>query len=70
MGQSEVKQAATCVGRGASRAEYRVLYVTHALDQRRRRLVVLPNPLDPKHSRFYRFYRFPGTGLRCSFTPD
>ncbi len=66
LGDSEVKRARACTGRGRTKEEYQVLFVSHVLDSRRRRLDVLPNPLDPA---FQTFYRFPGAGLRCLFQP-
>lgn len=66
LGDSEVKRARACTGRGRAKEEYRVIFVSYVLDSRRRRLDVLPNPLDPDNRAFY---RFPGSGLRCSFEP-
>lgn len=65
LGESEVVRARDCARSG--RFEYRVLFITEALDTARQRLHVLPNPMDPKHQRFY---RFPGAGLKCTFRLD
>lgn len=66
LGNSQVKFARACVGRGSGNKEFRVLFVTHVLDSRKRRVDWLPNPMDPK---FRDYYRFPGSGLTCAFRP-
>jgi len=66
LGDSQVKFARACVGRGSGTKAFRVLFVSNVLDSRKRRVDWLPNPMDPK---FRDFYRFPGSGLTCAFRP-
>jgi hypothetical protein len=62
LGESEVGAARDCVR--SARYEYRVLFISEALDSERRSLFVLPNPMDPANASFF---RFPGSGLTCTF---
>ena len=64
LGESEVRFARQCLEWGSGNSEYRILFVSYALDSRKRRVDMLPNPLDSQ-SRAY--FRFPGSGLRCAF---
>lgn len=64
LGESEVTKAADCARR--RRDDYRILFVTQAMDAGARKLYVLRNPMDPKYQRLY---RFPGAGLVCTFNP-
>lgn len=65
LGESEVVRARDCAR--SSRYEYRVLFITEVLEPNRQQLHVLPNPMDPTHSRLF---RFPGSGLTCTFRID
>lgn len=62
LSEREVGVARDCVR--SSRRQYRVLFITDALDAERRSLFVLPNPMDPTNQQFF---RFPGAGLTCTF---
>lgn len=65
LSEREVGVARDCVR--SSRYQYRVLFITEALDAERRSLFVLPNPMDPTNAPFF---RFPGSGLTCTFKLD
>jgi hypothetical protein len=62
LGESEVSKAADCAR--TRRDDYRIIFITQALNAGARELHVLRNPLDPRNQRFY---RFPGAGLTCTF---
>ena len=62
LGESEVTKAADCARR--RRDDYRIIFITNALNSDGRELYVLRNPMDPKYQPFY---RFPGAGLVCTF---
>lgn len=62
LGESEVGAARDHAG--SSRNAYWILFVVNALDADRRGLFVLPNPMDPANQAFF---RFPGSGLTCTF---
>ncbi len=62
LGESEVRKAAECARRRHD--DYRVLFITNALDAQARQMHVLRNPLDPKNETLY---AFPGAGLLCTF---
>lgn len=64
MGESEVGAARDSAG--SNRLEYRIVFITEALDAERASLFVLPNPMDPAYRQFF---AFPGTGLMCTFRP-
>jgi len=65
LSEREVGVARDCVR--SSRYQYRVLFITEALDAKRRSFFVLPNPMDPTNAPFF---RFPGSGLTCTFKLD
>jgi hypothetical protein len=65
LSEREVGVARDCVR--SSRYQYRVLFITDALDAERRALFVLPNPMDAANQSFF---RFPGSGLTCTFKLD
>jgi len=65
LGESEVGKARDCTR--SSRFDYRILFVTQVLDAERRAFFVLPNPMDPANQSFF---RFPGSGLTCTFKFD
>ncbi|MEJ7656581.1 MAG: ATP-binding protein [Thermoleophilaceae bacterium] len=62
LGESQVAKAADCARR--RRDDYRIIFIANALNAAARELLILRNPMDPQHQRFY---RFPGAGLVCSF---
>jgi hypothetical protein len=62
LGESQVVAARDCVR--SARYEYRVLFICEALSAARRALFPLPNPMDPANASFF---RFPGSGLTCTF---
>jgi hypothetical protein len=62
LGESEVGAARDHAG--SSRRAYWILFIVNALDADRRGLFVLPNPMDPANQAFF---RFPGSGLTCTF---
>jgi hypothetical protein len=62
LSEREVGVARDCVR--SSRFQYRVLFITEALDAERRSLFVIPNPMDPSNAAYF---RFPGSGLTCTF---
>lgn len=65
LSEREVGVARDCVR--SSRYQYRVLFITDAMDADRRSLFVIPNPMDPRNAPFF---RFPGSGLTCTFKLD
>jgi hypothetical protein len=61
LGESEVRKASECARRAD---DYRVIFITHALNAEARRIHLLPNPMDPANAPYY---GFPGSGLVCTF---
>ncbi|GHH42180.1 sacsin N-terminal ATP-binding-like domain-containing protein [Lentzea cavernae] len=60
LGESEVRRA----GDLAPYEQYLIVFVTHVLDPARRRIHVLPNPLEPGGMRYY---RVAGRSMRLQF---
>lgn len=65
LGESEVGKARDCTR--SDRFDYRIIFIMDALDADRRRLFLLPNPMDPANRDYF---RFPGSGLTCAFRLD
>jgi hypothetical protein len=65
LGESEVGKARDCTR--SDRFDYRIVFITDALDADRRQLFRLPNPMDPANRDYF---RFPGSGLICAFRLD
>lgn len=65
LGESEVGKARDCTR--SDRIDYRIVFITDALDADRRQLSLLPNPMDPANRDYF---RFPGSGLTCTFRLD
>jgi hypothetical protein len=65
LGESEVGKARDCTR--SARFDYRIVFITDALDADRRQLFLLPNPMDPANRDYF---RFPGSGLICAFRLD
>jgi len=65
LGESEVGKARDCTR--SDRLDYRIVFITDALDADRRQLFLLPNPMDPVNRDYF---RFPGSGLICAFRLD
>lgn len=65
LGESEVGKARDSTR--SHRFDYRILFLTEALDAERRQLFLLPNPMDPANQDLF---RFPGSGLTCAFKLD
>ncbi len=62
LGESEVGKARDCTR--SDRFDYRIAFITDALDADRRQIFILPNPMDPANRDYF---RFPGSGLTCAF---
>ena len=65
LGESEVGKARDCTR--SERFDYRIIFITNALDADQRQLFLLPNPMDPANRDYF---RFPGSGLTCAFRLD
>lgn len=65
LGESEVGKARDCIR--SERFDYRIIFITDALEADHRRLFLLPNPMDPANRDYF---RFPGSGLTCAFRLD
>ena len=65
LGESEVGKARDCTR--SDRFDYRIVFLTNALEADRLQLFLLPNPMDPDNRDYF---RFPGSGLTCAFRID
>lgn len=65
LGESEIGKARDCIR--SDRFDYRIVFISDALQADRRQLFLLPNPMEPANRDFF---RFPGSGLTCAFRLD
>jgi hypothetical protein len=65
LGESEVSRARDCTR--SDRFDYRIVFIADVLDADRRQLFLLPNPMDTSNRERF---RFPGSGLTCTFRLD
>jgi hypothetical protein len=62
LGETEVRTAYDA--RSERKAQYRILYISHALDSQHRRIALLPNPFSRRGQDLFRVL---GQGMRLSF---